>query len=306
MKILITGGAGFIGSHVSDLLAKDNELVIVDNLITGRKENIHPKAHFYQIDIKDGARLDAIFKKESPETIIHLAAQKSLTKSVEDPIYDATENIIGALTLFEAAKKHGVKKIVFSSTGGALYGETTDIPTAEEHLTLAESPYGIAKKAIEDYLRFYAAQHQFVPAILRFSNVYGPRQDPAGEAGVIAIFCSRLLKNEPLTVYGDGKQTRDYVFVGDVAEAIKKALKHPHPLTTNIATATETNVLTLIEQLADALGQEAVINHQPIRSGEVRRSALSNRQAKVLLEWQPTTTLDDGLSQTLEWFRAAE
>lgn len=303
MKILVTGGAGFIGSHIVDQLLNEGvEVVVVDNLSTGYRENVASTARFYEVDVTEIGQLQPIFKAEKPEVVVHLAAQKSVTASVEDPIFDAQQNILGSIHLMEAARDFGVKKFVFASTGGALYGETESIPSGERVRTLPESPYGIAKLAVEHYLRYYGQTHNLRSAVLRLANVYGPRQDPHGEAGVVAIFCQKALADEPLTVFGDGRQTRDYVFVSDVANAFCCAARHDGNLVVNIGTSEESSVLDIISHLNLACGRELKIQHQDSRPGEVRRSALNYAAAKRHIGWEPKVKFVDGVRKTLQWF----
>ncbi|QQG49772.1 MAG: NAD-dependent epimerase/dehydratase family protein [Candidatus Berkelbacteria bacterium] len=298
MRVLVTGGAGFIGSHVVDLLLENgHDVSVVDNLVSGKEANVPKGAKFYKADIKDASALRKIFKNAKPEAVLHFAAQKSVTHSVKDPVYDAEENIIGTLTLAEVAREFGVKRFLFASTGGALYGETPS-PAKEDWPALPESPYGIAKLAIEHYLRFYAGTHGFQATVLRLANVYGPRQDPQGEAGVMAIFCTRVRDDQPLTVYGDGKQTRDYVYVKDVARAFLSALEATDNLTVNIGTAIESSVLDLTSILAKVAGKTVRLNHEAPRPGELRRSVLDFTKAQQLLGWQPSYELEKGIEET--------
>lgn len=302
MKVLITGGAGFIGSHVADLLIENgHQVVIVDNLSSGKEANIPRGAKLYKADIKDAVALRKIFEATKPEAVLHFAAQKSVTYSVKDPVYDAQENIIGSLTLAEVAREFGVKRFLFASTGGALYGETAS-PAEENWPTLPESPYGIAKLAVEHYLRHYATNHGFQTTVLRLANVYGPRQDPQGEAGVMAIFCTRVRDNQPLTIYGDGKQTRDYVYVKDVAAAFLAALNEERNLTVNIGTAKEASVLDLTSILMGIAGKTVPAKHEDSRPGELRRSVLNFDKATETLGWQPSYKLEEGIEETYRSF----
>ncbi|MEK7201980.1 MAG: NAD-dependent epimerase/dehydratase family protein [Patescibacteria group bacterium] len=306
MRIIVTGGAGFIGSHLVDALLEDgHEVSVIDNLISGKKENLNKDADFFEADIKDRSKLEEIFKTTTPEAVIHLAAQKSVSASVSDPIFDATENIIGSLTLLEVCRQFDCDKVIFSSTGGALYGETDNLPTPESQTVAPESPYGIAKYSIENYLRFYGEVYSFKPVILRMANVYGPRQDPKGEAGVVAIFCDKLLSGGQPIIFGDGGQTRDYVYVGDVVNAFVAALKHSKVSTFNIGTGHEVSVLKIFDKLSQEAKAETKPRFERSRPGELRRSCLSSALAKDALGWEPKTTLEDGLRKTFHSFEVS-
>ncbi|HVN63380.1 MAG TPA: NAD-dependent epimerase/dehydratase family protein, partial [Candidatus Binataceae bacterium] len=221
MKILVTGGAGFIGSNTVDaLIAADaGEISVLDDLSAGKRHQINPKATFYHVDLRDAAKVAAAVEAARPEVIVHLAAQMDVRRSVADPAFDAQVNLVGFLNLIESARRHGLKRVVFSSTGGAIYGEQDTFPCDEDHPRRPVSPYGVAKHATEAYLFFFKAEYGLDYLALRYANVYGPRQDPHGEAGVVAIFCGRMLDGKPCAIYGDGEQTRDYVYVGDVVRA---------------------------------------------------------------------------------------
>jgi len=301
MKILVTGGAGFIGSHFVDRLIEDgHQVVIVDNLSTGKKENINLKAKFYQIDISDAELLD-IFKEEELEVVFHLAAQIDIRKSVADPIEDAKTNILGSLNLLENCKKFNIKKVVFISTGGAIYGDADIVPTPEEYSALPVSPYGVAKLSVEKYLNYYYQIFGLNYVVLRLANVYGPRQDPLGEAGVVAIFCNKLSKNEQPTIYGDGKQTRDYVFVEDIVNAGILALKQDKIGIFNVGTGKEISVNELFQELARIIGIKIESIHKPLRIGEQQRSCLDYSKIKQELGWEAKYSLEQGLSKTIKW-----
>ncbi len=304
MKTLVTGGAGFIGSRLVDkLVDRGHQVVIIDNLSTGRKENLNPKACFYKIDIQN-ASLSEIFQKEKPETIFHFAAQVDVRKSVEEPIEDAKINILGTLNILENARKYRVKKIIFASSGGAIYGDTNIIPTPEDHLPRPRSPYGITKLAIEHYLNFYKKTHLLDFVSLRFANVYGPRQNSKGEAGVIAIFTDRILRDLSPTIYGNGQQTRDFVYVGDVVQAAIKVFNSSikkDPIY-NIATAKETSINQVHQLLCRLTRKNISANYAPAKSGEQRRSCLDFSKAKKELGWQPKYNLEKGLKETINWF----
>jgi UDP-glucose 4-epimerase len=311
-RALITGGAGFIGSHVADaFVAAQWDVTVADNLSTGRRENVPDAATFVDIDVTspDAIRLvrDGRF-----DVICHLAAQIDVRKSVTDPVHDAAINVLGTLNIVEAVRASGGAgrtRVIFSSTGGALYGDFVSPPTVETAPKDPQSPYGIAKLSAEYYLAYYARLHALDTVALRYANVYGPRQDPHGEAGVVAIFCSRILEGRPLTVFGDGRQTRDYVFVKDVARAnLAAATRNLPPAGAldargfNIGTGVETSVLDLARGLNRAAKATAPIEHAPARTGEQQRSSLVITKAAEQLGWRPTVSLDAGLAETFQYF----
>jgi UDP-glucose 4-epimerase len=303
MKVLVTGGAGFVGSHVVDrLLGDGHDVDVVDNLSTGRRELAAPAARLHVVDIR-GPALDGAVTAARPDAVVHVAAQAAVSRSVIDPGLDAAVNVLGTINVLEAARRAGVGRVVYISTGGAAYGDTDVLPTPEDHPTRATSPYGVSKVAGERYLECWAGLTGGRALTLRLANVYGPRQNPQGEAGVIAIFCHRLLAGQPCIVNGDGEQTRDYVFVGDVADAVARALVH-HEATgvANVGTGVETTVNDIYRRLARAAGSTAAAEHGPPRPGEQRRSVLDASRAKRLLGWSPAVTLDEGLARTLRYF----
>jgi UDP-glucose 4-epimerase len=303
MKILVTGGAGFIGSHVVDAyLELGHEVVVVDNLSSGSIENLNPKAKFYKMDIRD-SDIEDLFKNEKPDVVNHHAAQMDVRKSVEDPIYDADVNIIGSLNLLQNCIRYGVKKFIFASTGGAIYGEQDYFPADEEHPTRPLSPYGVAKLTVEKYLYFYKEVHGLNYVVLRYANIYGPRQNPHGEAGVVAIFTSKMLKGEQPVINGDGFQTRDYTFVGDVVRANVLALSYEKSDVFNIGTGIETDVNTLFHKLKQLTGANCGEFHGPAKPGEQRRSVISYEKIYKTLGWKPMTSLDEGLRLTVEFFK---
>jgi UDP-glucose 4-epimerase len=303
MKILVTGGAGFIGSHIADaFISHGHQVAIIDNLVTGRRENLNPQATFYEMDICDPA-IAEIFQREQFDAVCHQAAQMDVRRSVAEPRYDAEVNILGTLNLLQQCKNTDVKKNLFASTGGAIYGEQIQFPADEEHPTWPVSPYGISKLACEKYIYFFAQTYGLRYAFLRYANVYGPRQNPHGEAGVVAIFSTRLLSGEQAVINGDGKQTRDYVYVGDVVRANLLALNYPGNNYFNIGTGIETDVNTIFHWLNDAAGVGMREHHGPAKEGEQQRSVLSNEKARRLLDWQPRVPLKDGLAETIAWFR---
>ncbi len=303
MKILVTGGAGFIGSHLTDaFIALGHEVVVVDNLVTGRKENLNPNAKFYEADIRS-EQIATIFANEKFDVVCHQAAQMDVRKSVADPRYDADVNIIGTLNLLEQASKTGVQKILFASSGGAMYGEQEKFPADEEHRTWPASPYGITKLTCEKYIAFFGQNYGMKYGLMRYANVYGPRQSPHGEAGVVAIFTSRLLAGEQPIINGDGKQTRDYVYVGDVVRANVAALNYAHSDYFNIGTGVETDVNELFGHLNKITGNRAQEQHGEAKPGEQMRSVLDWSKAKRLLGWEPQMKLSDGLTETVKWFQ---
>jgi UDP-glucose 4-epimerase len=303
MNILITGGAGFIASHIADAcIAEGHNVVIIDDLSGGFQENVNPKARFYQIDIRS-EKLEDVFQKEKIDIVNHLAAQMDVRRSVADPKFDASVNVIGGLNLLECARKHQVKKIIFSSTGGAIYGEQDYFPADEEHPTRPLSPYGITKLCTEKYLFFYKAVYDINYIVLRYANVYGPRQNPHGEAGVVAIFCNKMLKGEKPVINGDGKQTRDYVYVGDVVKANLLALKHDGSAIYNVGTGIESDVNKLFFELRNHLNSSCPEQHAPAKAGEQQRSVISYEKIEQELGWQPTIRLEEGLRLTAEYFK---
>ncbi len=299
-RLLVTGGAGFIGSNLVDaLIARGDKVSAVDDLSTGSKANLNPKAVFYKESINND--LTKIFSKERPQTVFHEAAQINVRKSISDPVFDAKTNILGTINLLDACRKADVKKIVYSSSGGACYGEPTG-KTDESHPVNPLAPYGASKYAAEKYLLIYSKLYGLDYTILRYANVYGPRQDPKGEAGVIAIFFNKLKAGEPITVNGDGKQTRDYVFVADVVEAnLLAASKKTGSKIFNIGTGKKTSVNELIELAQDVSGKKFTqVNFGPAIAGEVKHISLECGLAKKELGWAAKTSLD-GLKKTWEW-----
>jgi UDP-glucose 4-epimerase len=305
MRILVTGGAGFIGSHTVDALVAvgAHEVSVLDVLSSGKREQVNPRARFYEADLRNAEAILPILQREKPEVIYHLAAQMDVRRSVADPAFDAGINLVGFLNLMEAARGSGLKRVVFASTGGAIYGEQEQFPCDEDHPRRPVSPYGVAKLATEAYLFFYKVQYGIDYVALRYANVYGPRQDPHGEAGVVAIFCGRMLEGKPSTIFGDGEQTRDYIFVGDVARANVAALGAKASGAFNIGTGVETSVNQLYGALASAAGVKAPPSHAPARPGEQRRSVISPARAAQALGWRPDVALDDGLERTFTFFK---
>lgn len=303
MKILITGGAGFIASHISDAFINEgHEVFIVDNLSTGFEKNINPKAKFIKADICD-KKLSDLFEKEKFDVVNHHAAQMDVRRSVADPAFDANTNIIGTINLLQNCIKTGVKKFMFASTGGAVYGEQNYFPADELHPTSPLSPYGISKLAVEKYLFFYNAQYGLDYTILRYANIYGPRQNPFGEAGVVAIFASKLLKDKQTIINGSGKQTRDYVFVGDVVKANLLALNNKQSDIFNVGTGKETDVNTLFNELNKITGKGQDEKHGPAAPGEQMRSVITSEKLFKKFNWKPDTELHSGLQKTVQFFK---
>jgi len=304
VKVLVTGGAGFIGSHVCDQFVRaGHEVIALDNLSSGKKENLDPRVRLAVLDIRSPEAAELI-RSEKPHAICHLAAQMDVRRSVEDPRFDAEANILGMLNLLEAARVSGVKKVIFSSTGGAIYGEQDVFPAPESHATRPVSPYGVSKASGELYLGYYRAQYGLQYVALRYANVYGPRQNPHGEAGVVAIFAQRLVAGSPCTIYGDGGQTRDFVFGPDVARANLLAFEKDYVGAVNIGTGIETDINRLFTLLAQAAGSNTQVTHAPGKPGEQRRSCIDASLARKVLGWEPTVGIADGLRQTVEFFRA--
>ena len=309
-KVLVTGGAGFIGSHVADLfLAKEWEVTIVDDFSSGKRENVPDAAKLHEISVTS-PELVRLVTEQNFDVIAHLAGQIDVRKSVADPIADATINVLGTLNIMEALRAAGAgTRVVFTSTGGVLYGDFNTPPNYETYPKDPESPYAIAKLSTEYYLAYYGRVHSMDSAALRFGNVYGPRQDPHGEAGVVAIFCGRILSNRPLTMFGDGRQTRDYVYVGDVARAVYLAATEPLPAkgrlderAFNVGTGQGTSVIEIARLLQEVAGTTVPVEFAPRRPGEQQESFVNSDKARELLGWTPQVTLPEGLVRTFAWF----
>jgi len=312
MKALVTGGAGFIGSTLVDrLLAEGHDVDVVDNLATGSLANLADARRsrtghftFHQHDIRS-PDLTEIINKSRPEVVFHLAAQADVRVSVADPIFDAEVNVIGSLRVLEGARSSGVRKVVFASSGGTIYGnpDAADLPVKESYPQRPLSPYGVSKKVVGDYLAAYRELHNLEFTALALANVYGPRQDPHGEAGVVAIFAGRLLAGEPCTIFGDGSQTRDFVFVDDVVDAFARAAERGGGLVLNIGTGTETSVTELYETMAGYAGVDDPPVVAPARPGELARNCLDPGRAAIQLGWKPWTSLPEGTAAVIDWFR---
>lgn len=304
MKILVTGGAGFIGSHIVDrYIAEGHEVVVVDSLITGKMQNLNPRARFYRLDIRD-PEIESVFSRERPDVVNHHAAQIDVRKSVQDPVFDAETNILGMVHLLEKAVKFKARRFIFASSGGAIYGDQPagTAPADEETPQHPISPYGVAKATGELYLYYYFIVHGLDYVALRYGNVFGPRQDPFGEAGVVAIFTQKLLAGEQPLINGDGLQTRDYVYVEDVAEANALALGKDHSGSFNIGTAAEKNVNELFRELVRLTGRSFQEVHGPAKAGEQRRSVLNPEKARTRLGWNARASFEEGLRRTVRHF----
>jgi UDP-glucose 4-epimerase len=311
MRVMVTGGAGFIGSTLTDrLLAEGCDVDVVDDLSSGSLANLADarsqrgrRFSFHRLDVRSSAITELIAHRK-PEVIFHLAAQLSVTVSVSKPVLDAEINIIGSLNVCQGAVQAGTRKLVFAGSGGTLYGTPESLPVREGHAQHPISPYGVAKKAVGDYLHYYREVHGLEYTVLALANVYGPRQDPHGEAGVVAIFAMKLLDKDRPTIFGDGEQTRDFVFVDDVVDAFVRAADKGGGLTVNIGTGVETSVQQLFDAMARVTGLEEPARYSPSRAGELARSALDPGRAEIHLGWKPWTDLDSGLNRTIEYFRA--
>jgi UDP-glucose 4-epimerase len=304
MKVLVTGGAGFIGSHLVDrLILEGHEVVVVDNLATGKRRNINRAARFYKMDIQSW-RLERVFRNERPNVVMHLAAQMDVRKSVDDPMFDAQVNVLGTLNVLQQAVKHGVRKVIFSSSGGAIYGEQETYPAPETHVMKPLSPYGLSKLCGEQYLSYFQRVSGLQAVSLRYANVFGPRQDPEGEAGVVAIFIQKMLNGEQAVINGNGRQTRDFVFVDDVVEANLMMMGQETQGTYNVGTGVETSINDLFRILVQHTGSTCKEMHGPAKKGEQARSVIDSTKLRHEVSWEPKADLSDGLKKTVEYFRA--
>ena len=305
MRILVTGGAGFIGSHIVDaFVAAGHQVAVVDNLNTGKLANLNPAAAFYQVDIRDAAGLNRVFEQVQPEVISHQAALADVRGSLREPDAYADVNIIGSIRLLEMARQHGVRKVIYASTGGAVYGEPEYVPVREDHAVNPLDPYGASKHTVEHYLFIYRHNYGLDYASLRYPNVYGPRQDPHGEAGVVAIFTGKMLSGQPCTINGDGSQQRDFVFVGDVARANLLAATNGSGIY-NVGSGVGTDVNTIFAGLKQAAGYAQDALYGPGKLGEVYKIYLDASKAKHELGWESTVSVVDGLFRTVDYFRRA-
>jgi UDP-glucose 4-epimerase len=302
-KCLVTGGAGFIGSHLADRLIKEGyKIVVIDNLSTGKKENLNPRAKFYKANICNSA-ISQIFKKEKPHFVFHYAAHIEARESVKNPIFDAKTNILGSLNVLENCRKYKVSKIIFASSGGEIYGNANVIPTPETYFPSPVSPYGVGKLAVENYLDSYFKTFRIPYIALRYGNVYGPRQDPNGEAGVVAIFTNKMLRNEQPLIHGDGKQTKDYIFIKDAIEATILSFKKDFTGVLNIGTGKETSVLELFYKIRELTHSQVKEKYVSLPPCSFKRGCLSILKAKRELDWQPKYDLRRGLKETVNWFK---
>ena len=303
MKILVTGGAGFIGSNLVDaLIGTDHDVVVVDNLSSGLRKNLNPKAKFYEMDIRD-KKLSEVFEHEKPDTVNHHAAQIDVRKSGEDPIADAEANILGSLNVITNCVRFGVKRVVYASTGGAIYGDPQYLPANENHPINPISQYGVSKHTVEHYLHLYSVVNGLNYVILRYSNVFGPRQNPYGEAGVVAIFAIQMLTGKQPTIFGPGDKTRDYAHVSDIVKANIVALDKGKNAIYNIGTGVETSDQEIFDTLASVLGYKGKPIYAPVRKGEVYRIALDCSKARKELGWSPKLSLKEGIALTAEYYR---
>ena len=303
MKILVTGGAGFIASHIADkFIEEGHEVVILDDLSTGFEKNINPKAKFVNLNIGD-EKVSNLFEEEKFDVVNHHAAQMDVRRSVIDPAFDANTNILGTINLLQNSVKHGVNKFMFASTGGAVYGEQEYFPADENHPTVPVSPYGISKLSVEKYLYFYFNEYKLNYTILRYANIYGPRQNPFGEAGVVAIFSTKLLNGEQPIINGSGEQTRDYIFVVDIVKANILTLTDEKNDIYNVGTGIETDVNELYNILNDIIRNGQEEEHGPAAAGEQMRSVITSQKLFDKFNWKPSTKLNDGLKETVEFFK---
>lgn len=306
MRILVTGGAGFIGSNVADrFIERGHEVAVLDDFSSGLRENVHSAARVYEADVADAEALERCFAEFRPEIVDHHAAQIDVRHSVADPVHDAMINIVGGLRLLQACSRHGVRKFVYASTGGAIYGEGRDLPATESHPVNPEAPYGVSKHTLEHYLYMWKLLHGLDYTVLRYPNVYGPRQNPHGEAGVNAIFIGLMLRGKAPRIFGTGEAVRDYLYVGDVVEANELALGKGSGEIVNLGTGVGTSVNDIVRELKPLTGFAGEAIYEAARAGEVQRIYLDAAHAKQVLGWTPRTAFRDGLAKTVDWSRAS-
>jgi UDP-glucose 4-epimerase len=299
MKVLVTGGAGFVGSHVVDTLIENkHEVVVCDSLVSGSEENIHPEARYYKVDIRSH-KIEELFKQEKPEIVYHLAAQSVVPPSIKDPMYDESVNVGGTLNVLEMMKKYEAKKIIYSSSA-AVYGNPVELPVKEDHPIQPVSPYGLSKWIAEHYLALYHRIYGIDYTVFRYANIYGPRQTPEGEGGVVSIFVDQIKKGETPTINGDGRHTRDYIYVGDVAQANLMAMDRGSQAVVNISTGKAVSVLELLHLFEEATGHPVKATHGEERAGDIVHSCLDPRNALDALDWKAETSLLDGLIETID------
>jgi UDP-glucose 4-epimerase len=303
LKVLVTGGAGFIGSNIVDaLIERGDNVVIVDNLSKGRRENINPEAKLYEMSICD-LELEKVFEREKPDMVNHHAAQIDLRRSVDEPLFDAHENILGSLNIITNAVKVGVKKLIYSSSGGAIYGEPQYLPVDENHPVRPVSQYGVSKYCVEHYIELYSLQNGLNYTVLRYGNIYGPRQNPFGEAGVIAIFARQMMKGDLPSIFGPGDKTRDYTHVSDVVAVNLLAMERGDNVTCNIGTGVETSDQQIYDSVAEAMDYKQTPNYTSARPGEIQRICLDWNKAKQQLGWSPKVSIKDGIASTVAYFK---
>lgn len=303
MNVLITGGAGFIGSHIQDsMLNKQHNTIIVDDLSTGHRRNLNPKSVFHEIDIRTDTMRD-VFDTHHPEIVFHLAAQMDVRRSVKEPTYDADVNIVGSIKLMELCREFGTKRIIYASTGGAIYGEPDYMPADEKHPVSPMCQYGISKHTVEHYLELYHKNYDLSYLALRFPNVYGPRQDPHGEAGVVAIFSLLMLRGKQVTIFGDGSKTRDYVYIGDIIKACEIGVETDTVGVYNLGWGTEVKDFEIYDSVRRHTESDLPPIYAPRRLGEVERICLDATRARDVLGWEPTVTLDDGIKSAVSFYR---
>jgi len=306
LKVLVTGGAGFIGSHLVDaLFERGDEVIVIDNLLTGRRENVNPQIKLYELSIGDPGLVE-IFEQEKPDIVSHQAAQIDLRRSVNEPLFDAQENILGSLNVIVNSVRSGVGKFIYASSGGAIYGEPQYLPVDENHPINPVSQYGVSKHTVEHYLHLYALQQGLNYIALRYPNVYGARQNPFGEAGVVAIFAHQMLGGEQPTIFGPGNKTRDYTHVSDVVAANLLAIERGRNVICNIGTGVETSDQDIFDAVADALGYRSPPLYTSVRPGEIQRISLDWSKAERELGWRPKLILKEGIAKTVAYFRAQE